>query len=195
MAKTAHGWLPRLKKGSGPVYLMIANAIAEDIALGRLIAEQRLPPQRKLAEGLGLDFTTVARAYNEAHRRGLVDAVVGRGTFVSGRRRPRVPHIASERPIIDLSMNMPPEPYAPELLASMQNAFVAVGSELRDLMRYQNFCGSVEDRSAGALWLRRRGLIVDIDRLLVVPGAQCGLLAILTTIARSSSSFIFRPRD
>ena len=187
MPKTMQGWLPKLKKGGGPFYLMIANAIAEDIALGRLIAEQRLPTQRKLAQLLGLDFTTVARAYTEAHRRGLVDAVVGRGTFVSGRRRPHVPHIASGRSSLDLSMNMPPEPDIPELLATMRKDFVAVGLELRDLMRYQNFCGSEEDRSAGALWLRRRGLTVDADRLLVVPGAQCALLAILTTIARHGS--------
>jgi DNA-binding transcriptional regulator YhcF (GntR family) len=88
--KNSTMWVPKLKKGSGPLYLAIANAIAEDVATG-LQAEQRLPPQRKLAEALDLDFTTVARAYTEAHRRGLVDSVVGRGTFVCGKRRPRIP--------------------------------------------------------------------------------------------------------
>jgi DNA-binding transcriptional regulator YhcF (GntR family) len=53
---------PQTEEGSGPLYLAIANAIAEDVATGQLQAEQRLPPQRKLAEALDLDFTTVARA-------------------------------------------------------------------------------------------------------------------------------------
>lgn len=45
----------------------------------------RLPPQRKLAEVLGIDFTTVSRAYAEAQARGHIQSHVGRGTFVKGR--------------------------------------------------------------------------------------------------------------
>ena len=187
MPKHQNSWLPKLKKGAGPLYLSIANAIAEDIAIGQLAAEQRLPPQRKLAEMLGIDFTTVARAYSEAHRRGLVDSVVGRGTFVCGRRRPKIPRVFEGRPNVDMSMNMPPEPVSEELLALMQSGFASVGEKLRELLRYQDFGGSPDDREAGALWLRRRGLVVGHERLLVVPGAQAALLAVLTTLAPSGS--------
>lgn len=182
MPKNSTMWVPKLKKGSGPLYLAIANAIAEDVATGQLQAEQRLPPQRKLAEALDLDFTTVARAYTEAHRRGLVDSVVGRGTFVCGKRRPRIPRVTEGRPNVDMSMNMPPEPESPELLELMQAGWSKVNGRLRDLMRYQDFGGSPEDREAGALWLRRRGLVVEPERVLVTPGAQCALLAILTML-------------
>jgi DNA-binding transcriptional MocR family regulator len=187
MSKSINGWVPKLKKNAGPLYLAIANAIAEDVAIGQLAAEQRLPPQRKLAELLGIDFTTVARAYTEAHRRGLIDSVVGRGTFVCGKRRPKIPRVFEGRPNVDMSMNMAPEPDAPELLELMQAGYASVGDKMRDLLRYQNFGGSTEDREAGALWLRRRGLTVDSDRLLVVPGAQCALLAVLTTLAPAGS--------
>lgn len=187
MSKNAQIWTPKLKKNSGPLYIAIANAIAEDIAIGQLAAEQRLPPQRKLAEVLGIDFTTVARAYTEAHRRGLIDSVVGRGTFVCGKRRPRIPRVYEGRPNVDMSMNMAPEPDMPELLELMQAGYASVGDKMRDLLRYQNFGGSTDDREAGALWLRRRGMVVEPDRLLVVPGAQCGLLAVLTTIAPAGS--------
>nr|WP_198984328.1 PLP-dependent aminotransferase family protein [Herbaspirillum sp. ASV7] len=182
MPKNSTMWVPKLKKGSGPLYLAIANAIAEDVATGHLQAEQRLPPQRKLAEALDLDFTTVARAYTEAHRRGLVDSVVGRGTFVCGKRRPRIPRVTEGRPNVDMSMNMPPEPESPELVELMQAGWSKVNGRLRDLMRYQDFGGSPEDREAGALWLRRRGLVVEPERVLVTPGAQCALLAILTML-------------
>jgi len=182
MSKNSTLWIPKLKKGSGPLYLAIANAIAEDVATGHLQPEQRLPPQRKLAELLDLDFTTVARAYTEAHRRGLVDSVVGRGTFVCGKRRPRIPRVTEGRPNVDMSMNMPPEPESPELMELMQSGWNKVNGRLRDLMRYQDFGGSPEDREAGALWLRRRALLVEPERVLVTPGAQCALLAILTML-------------
>ncbi|MGC8020603.1 PLP-dependent aminotransferase family protein, partial [Salmonella enterica] len=51
-----------------------------------------------------------------------------------------------------------------------------------DLLRYQDFGGSTEDREAGALWLCRRALVVEPERVLVTPGAQCALLAILTML-------------
>jgi DNA-binding transcriptional MocR family regulator len=187
MVMLQNGWVPKLKKGAAPLYLAIANAIADDIAIGQLAAEQRLPPQRMLAALLGIDFTTVARAYTEAQRRGLVDSVVGRGTFVCGRRRPRIPRVFEGRPNVDMSMNMPPEPVSEELQELMQAGFAGVAGKIRDLLRYQDFGGSPQDREAGALWLRRRGMAVDHERLLVVAGAQCALLAVLTTLAASGS--------
>ncbi len=182
MPKKQHVWLPKIRKGNTPVYLQIAAAIADDIVTGQLTADQRLPPQRKLAELLGLDFTTVGRAYTEAQRRGLVDSRVGRGTFVCGRRRPAIPRAVEGRPVVDLSMNMPPEPESAELLQLMEAGHAAVGARLRGLLRYQDFCGSADDRDAGALWLRRRGLVVEPERMLVTAGAQCALLAVLTTL-------------
>lgn len=187
MGKKQNYWVPKLRKNSTPVYLQIAAAIADDIVTGQLTADQRLPPQRKLAELLGLDFTTVGRAYTEAQRRGLVDSRVGRGTFVCGKRRPAIPRAVEGRPVLDLSMNMPPEPESAELLQLMQAGYVDVGKRLRDLLRYQDFCGSADDREAGALWLRRRGLVVKPDRILVTAGAQCALLAVLTTLAPPGS--------
>lgn len=62
-------WVPALGRAKGPLYLAIADEIAADIAAGRLANGMRLPPQRVLAAALGIDFTTVSRAYNEARRR------------------------------------------------------------------------------------------------------------------------------
>ena len=75
-------WTPQLSRLGKPRYLAIADAIAEDIRSGRLAPADRLPPQRKLARRLDIDFTTVARGYVEAQRRGLIESRVGQGTFV-----------------------------------------------------------------------------------------------------------------
>src|SRR5258706_13204551 len=77
-------WLPTLSEWAGPVYMRIADALAADIANGRLVRGQQLPTHRALAHELDIDLTTGTRGYGEARRRGLPDARVGKGTFVPG---------------------------------------------------------------------------------------------------------------
>ena len=75
---------------------------------------QQLPTQRALAKALGIDLTTVTRAYSEARRRGIMEARVGQGSFVSetsARRAVDLPHPVA----IDLSMNVPPHPLEAQL--------------------------------------------------------------------------------
>ncbi|WP_229182998.1 GntR family transcriptional regulator [Bradyrhizobium oropedii] len=76
-------WIPTVSEWHGPMFLRIVDALAADIASGRLVRGQRLPTHRALATALDIDLTTVTRAYGEARRRGLLDARVGQGTFVS----------------------------------------------------------------------------------------------------------------
>ena len=122
-------WAPVLQGREGPKYLAIADAIAADVAAGRLAPGDRLPPQRDLAGRLALDFTTVARGYVEAGKRGLVESVVGRGTFV--RRHASVRGDAGpQRSRADFTMNMPPEPDDPELLQRMREGFASVAADL-----------------------------------------------------------------
>lgn len=75
-------WSPAISRSGGPLYLAIADAMEADIASGALPAGTRLPSQRALAARLGVDFTTITRAYTEARRRGLIDGKVGQGTWV-----------------------------------------------------------------------------------------------------------------
>ncbi|SDJ18558.1 Cytochrome c [Bradyrhizobium lablabi] len=76
-------WIPTITERSGPVYIRIVDVLSADIASGRLTRGQQLPTHRAPARALDIDLTTVTRAYSEARRRGLIDARVGRGTFVS----------------------------------------------------------------------------------------------------------------
>src|SRR5215510_10872094 len=132
-------WMPNLAASDKPRYLAIADAIAEDIRKGRLAPSDRLPPQRKLARRLAIDFTTVARGYVEAQRRGLVESRVGQGTFVRASAKRRHGPMAGHPEIVDLSMNLPPEPDDPDLLDRMQDGLEAVGRDLLYLLRYQGF--------------------------------------------------------
>ena len=157
-----------------PRYLAIADAIDEDIRNGRLAPSDRLPPQRKLARRLDIDFTTVARGYVEAQKRGLIESRVGRGTFVRATAKRRHGPMARHPEIVDLSMNLPPEPDDPELLDRMQDGFEALGRDLVYLMRYQGFGGVQADKDAALSWLSRRGLAPQQDRLFITPGCASG---------------------
>ncbi len=63
-------------------YRAVADAVAADIASGKLSPGMRLPPQRTFAYEHGIAVSTASRVYAELVRRGLVIGAVGRGTFV-----------------------------------------------------------------------------------------------------------------
>jgi DNA-binding transcriptional MocR family regulator len=64
-------------------YRAVADAVAADIASGKLSPGMRLPPQRGFAYEQGIAVSTASRVYAELARRGLVVGAVGRGTFVA----------------------------------------------------------------------------------------------------------------
>src|SRR3954468_23925641 len=66
-----------------PIYLQIINQVKRFIAAGRLGAGEELPPIRVLAEQLVVNPNTVARAYLELERAGVVTKRQGAGTYIS----------------------------------------------------------------------------------------------------------------
>jgi GntR family transcriptional regulator len=74
-----------LERGSKPLHVTIAEQIAAAIASGELGPGTRLPPERNLADSLGVSRMTVRQALGDLERDGLLRRVVGRsgGTFVA----------------------------------------------------------------------------------------------------------------
>ena len=182
----APGWTPKLDTKGKPVYLAIADAITDDIRLGILVPGTRLPPLRVLAEQLGLDFTTISRAYAEAGRRGLVVGRVGQGTFVQATMDRREEPEDGGVSIIDMTMNAPPSPANPQLLDRMRREMAGMALEMpsRHLLGYGNNAGAEEDRAAGFSWLAPRVPGIDLDRVVVCPGAQGAMLAVLSILTQ-----------
>src|SRR3990170_4135407 len=74
----------RVNPSSGlPLYLQIQAQVKNAVAAGALRPGDALPSVRKLASDLGINPNTVARAYLELERDGLILAVPGGGTFVA----------------------------------------------------------------------------------------------------------------
>jgi GntR family transcriptional regulator len=66
-----------------PIYRQLTEQIREGIARGRLAAEQRLPSVRDLSRQLVINPNTVARAYTELEREGVLNTRAGLGVFVA----------------------------------------------------------------------------------------------------------------
>jgi DNA-binding transcriptional MocR family regulator len=82
-------WQPDLHAFPGPKYQGLSRALREAIRQGDLPQGAQLPTVRDLAWRLNLTPGTVARAYQLATQEGLLEATVGRGTFVAA-QRPRL---------------------------------------------------------------------------------------------------------
>ena len=172
-------WRPRLDRRTGPIYLALAGAIAQDVQAGRLKGGDRLPPQRELADQLGVTVTTVTRGYTEAERRGLVRGEVGRGTYVCP------PAFASIAPAvsghIDLATNaLLPHQHAREL--SDKLSLLIARSTPEYLFNYQPHGGRSDHRAIAAGWLQRSGVPADAANTILTSGAQHAMTVALSTL-------------
>lgn len=176
-------WLERLRPGAQPIYLRVADALEAAVRAGELVAGDQLPPQRAVAERLGVDLTTVTRAYAAARARGLLEGAVGRGTFV------RAAAAADDAGLVDLSMNLPPPPQGLSLGALLRETTQAVlgRTDAATLMAYHPGGGSLAQRIAGAAWLAPALGEVAPERVLVAPGAQAALAAVLALAPRGGA--------
>ncbi len=181
-------WTSRLDPAEGPRYLQIVAQLEGAVATGMLRPGDRLPPQRRLAEHLAVDLTTVTRAFGEARERGLIDAVTGRGSFISARQE-------QEGPPLDLSMTIPPAPKGLRLGELMQRgiAEILARSDADQLMNYHGGAGSLAERAAGAAWLAPLMGAVQPQRIAVAPGAQTGLNALLSLLAHPGDVILTEP--
>lgn len=181
-------WLPRLAASKGPRFLQIADALQAAVADGSLKPGDRLPPQRRLAARLAVDLTTVTRAYDEARRRNLLEGRGARDTYVAA---PKVELTA----ILDLSMNTPPPPEGVDFddLLKQGLAQVLMGADNAALMTYHVGGGSGADRKAGARWLEPMFGRLDARQVVVCPGAQAALAALILALTAPGDVILAEP--
>jgi GntR family transcriptional regulator len=70
-------------KSGVPIYVQIMNHVKHLIATGVLTPGQQLPTIRQLAVDVTVNLNTVAHAYAELEREGLLIIQRGRGTFIA----------------------------------------------------------------------------------------------------------------
>ncbi len=184
--------------GSGrePLYAQIAGQIRAEIWAGRLNPGERLPPIRQLARAVGVNRDTVSLAYERLAREGVVEATVGRGTFVRA-GRPAAPMPSRPPPLapmvdrlLDFERARPsflardgavplhsltPDPSLYPVAAfrrALDRALDAGGS---DLLVYGDNQGNLGLREVIAERLAEHGLLVEVDSIVPCHGASQGI--------------------
>lgn len=66
-----------------PIYQQLVQQVRTGVARGDLTAEERLPSVRQLSRDLVINPNTVARAYTELEREGMLHTRPGLGVFVA----------------------------------------------------------------------------------------------------------------
>ncbi|MBB3228534.1 DNA-binding transcriptional MocR family regulator [Luteibacter sp. Sphag1AF] len=156
------------------MYLRIVQGIESAVAEGSLRTGDRMPAQRHLARVLGVDLTTITRAYDEAKARKLLIARGALGTFVAAAQ-------FDLAQLIDLGMNIPPMPEHVDFAALLRQGIgqVLTHADPALLMTYHPGGGSDADRRAGALWLKPLLGNVPASRIVTCPGSQAALAALV----------------
>jgi GntR family transcriptional regulator len=72
-----------------PIYLQLVEQVKHAIETGALRAGDQLPSIRPLAEELVINANTVAKAYRELEREGVVELRQGAGAFIANTARTR----------------------------------------------------------------------------------------------------------
>jgi DNA-binding transcriptional MocR family regulator len=172
----------------GPRFLQIADALQAAVIDGSLKPGDRLPPQRQLAAQLDVDLTTITRAYDEARRRNLLEGRGARGTYVAA---PKVDLTS----ILDLSMNTPPPPDGVDFDDMLKQGLsqVLMGADNELLMNYHLGGGSDAERQAGARWLAPMLGQLDSGQVLVCPGAQAAIAAVILALTEPGDVILAEP--
>ncbi len=70
-------------KDKRPLYEQLAANITEMALSGELKPHEQLPSVRQLAVSMGINPNTIARAYGELERRGVIYSVLGKGSYIN----------------------------------------------------------------------------------------------------------------
>lgn len=78
----------RIHPSSGvPIYLQLMEQIKHAVETGAVRAGEQLPTIRRVAEELAMNPNTVARAYRDLEREGIIEVRHGSGAYVAERLR------------------------------------------------------------------------------------------------------------
>ncbi len=179
-------WQPQDLNRDKPLYLAIADALEGDIRSGLLATGQKLPPQRDLADLIGVNLSTITRALNECQHRGLISGTVGSGTFVSSDANVAVSMFDPETfssDLLEMGLVYPLYELDEEIAAHISS--ILQDTDLSALMRYVEPAGLLRHREAGSAWLNRFGLGTAPRNILISSGSQNALACCLMSLFKT----------
>ncbi len=176
-----------LRQMTGPIgFRTIVETVIDAIAARKLVPGQRLPPQRHLAQDIGVAVATVGRAYSALETQGFITSHVGRGTFISLHpRREKEPPSASAGPI-ELGVYRAPVPQVRPGLAALL-ATVAATPNIESILDSAPTPGLARHREIISQWIGRSQIDADPDDIVLTNGGQHAVMAALSGLTESGA--------
>lgn len=214
------GWsgvLPKLDRDSiVPIYRQIYEHLREAILAGTLPESTRLPPERTLAERLGVNRSTIVHAYRELVNDALIEQHVGSGSRVVPQLRGGQPERAAgipwwvtlppwrvgEFPNILGELAAKPEagrisfvqgvaPDEPSPLGELAKSFSAVARDPRFVLSYGDSEGYEPLRDAIAQRMRARGAAsISAGNIIILTGSTQGIAIVAQSLAEPGDEII-----
>jgi DNA-binding transcriptional MocR family regulator len=170
-----------------PKYVVLEGALRTAIARGKLPAGTRLPPVRELAWKVGVTPGTVARVYRGLTEGGVLEAAVGRGTFVASakpRSAPVAPGLAEpeEEGIVNLRTSQVVDVGQARRIAEVM---AELGPSPEGYAAYPVRGSDESAREALSGWLAdRAGLSIPPERMVLTLGAQHAMGVLFQALLR-----------
>ena len=189
------------RESTTPLYRQIVAQVIAQIEDGRLPIGTLLPPERKLADRLNVNRTTVVTAYRDLVATGMVEARVGRGTWVSDAIMDGAnpPQPLAWQTLFSAAMERLREPVMRDMLAALrlpgtialgagapapeffpvarftQAMDEALATHGADVFTYGPVQGALPAREALVAWMARGGIRTTAEQVVVLHGSQQGL--------------------
>lgn len=196
-----------------PLYQQIYEDLRESILAGTLPEATRLPPERALAERLGVNRSTVVQAYRALVTDGLIEQRVGSGSRVARSigqpsRTADVPWWVTLPPwqvgafpqvLGELAATFHGErisfvqgvpPIEPSPLRELAQSFARVAGDPDYVLSYGDSEGHAPLREAIAARMRARSCQVDPRDVLVLTGSTQGITLVAQSLAEPGDEII-----
>lgn len=185
-------WPEALPKSKGPKYTLVADTIRKAIDNKTLEVGKKLPPVRELAYRLKITPGTVARAYTILTDEGLLQAEVGRGTFVAPPRSPilddvwsRQLHLRDDKYESNVSLFSPRLPDVGQVTLIRECLEKVAKGDPRMFMNYPTRDAYLPVRQVVADWLSDLPLgSLNADDIVLTHGGQSGICVVFQTVLR-----------
>jgi DNA-binding transcriptional MocR family regulator len=185
-------WTPILDTNQAK-YIALAQAIEDAITHGDLLCDEKLPPQRRLADALNVTIGTITRGYSEAERRGLVVALVGSGTYVRGKDNVNVLAHDMNQDLpgkIDMRSAFAPEGPQTKMIGDAMISMAANPNLLSHLLPYAPELGHTNHRSSFKHWFATEPVVLDDCNFLITHGGQHALSVSINALCREGDSIL-----
>jgi DNA-binding transcriptional MocR family regulator len=179
-------WKPKTINLDIPFYLAIADALEADVSRGMLKPGQKLPTHRDLADIIGVNVSTITRAYKEAERRGLIAGTIGRGTYITadaGTRNIFMKLENQHKKIIEMGLVLPLYSAEPDISTIMES--ILKSNRLNEYVQYSDPAGLLEHRQVGAKWVQRFGVSASPEEIIICAGAQHAITCCLMSLFKA----------